>query len=495
MNYLNNSFNDFEKAVDILKSGSALKALIIGDIFLDKYTFGKVERISTGVSIPTIEMEKRELCLGGAGNVAANIKAFTDKVSIIGRIGQDREADELQGLLEKYGIDDKGLIATGVNTLSKERVYVAKQQLYRLDNCCKEEIELEVFKRLFDEMLPEHDIVVIVDYDYGVCSEEICKYIIAGSAKIGIPTIVTSRSNKWRKYAGADYFVVNKDELLKMTEAFGIYFQGNVIEAGKNILSELSGKGILVTKGEEGLVYIEKDCVFEKRMDAVYPVNVSGAGDTVLSVFAAACVFPKDMNIFTDVLNAAGRLAVLDETTLVLTKDRLISECFSYNRKLDFNNKVLRREYGRALVKSWRNRGESIVLTNGCFDILHSGHVKCLQEAKKYGDRLIVGLNSDASVKRIKGENRPINCEEERAATLASLEMVDCVVIFEEDTAVNLIKDIRPDFYVKGAEYRNKELPEAEYADKIVYVETVEDFSTTNVIRKIVDKACERGSR
>lgn len=488
MYYFENSYNAFEKAIDILELGRDVKALVIGDIILDKYTYGSIECTSTGVSIPTIEIKQKKNCLGGAGNVAANLKEFVKEISIIGRIGIDSDAKEIQSLLEKYEINTESIIISEKDTMSKERVYVAEQQLYRLDNCKKENIGLNEFQQYFDDILLEFDIIVIADYDYGVCNEEVCKYIINCANKNNITTIVTSRSNIWTQYIGASYFVVNRNELLNIGASLGIDCTKDITNIGNKAVKKLLGKGILITKGEEGLVYIEKESIVKNSIDYVYPVNVSGAGDTVLAVFASSCLYEKNMEVFGTVLNIAGRIAVSSEITFVLTKDNLISECYLYNRKDDFYNKILHRECSGALIESWKKQGDSIVFTNGCFDILHPGHIKCLQEAKKCGDRLIVGINSDSSIKRIKGENRPINSESERIITLASLEMVDCLIIFDEDTAINLIKEIGPNVYVKGEEYRNKELPEAEYVEKVVYVEIIENLSTTNVIKKIVDK-------
>lgn len=487
MNYFDSSNNEFEKSIDILSHGHAIKALVIGDVILDKYTYGKIERLSTGITIPIIDIYNREFCLGGAGNIAANLKQFVNEVSIIGLIGKDNDANELMNLLENHEVQSRGLINLKQQTLSKERVYVSDQQLYRLDNCLRETLSFDVFKKIFDDIVQDKNLVVISDYDYGVCNEEITKYIIEYTNRNKIVTVATSRSCNWDKYVDINYLAVNREEFSNMLNSFMIdpLLRSSLIS--KQVLKRLKCNGMLITMGNNGLLYAESEDEYHHSLDAVYPVNVSGAGDTVLALFSAICIFQKNKELCLNLLNIAGRIAVSEKMTYVLSKDKLISEYYSHLRKNNCYNKIVHSNVIEILVQAWKREGYTIVFTNGCFDILHPGHIKCLQEAKKLGDKLVVGINSDSSIKEIKGENRPINSENQRIITLASLEMIDCVIMFQESNAVNLIKKVNPTIYVKGDEYKNKMLPEAEYAETVIYIENIEKLSTTNVISKIVN--------
>lgn len=485
MDYFKDSYNNFEKMLELLKNNNDINALVIGDIILDKYTYGKIERVSTGVAIPTINVEKTEFCLGGAGNVAANLKKFTNKVSIIGQISNDASSKEIINLLNDNEVESDALILSEGTTLSKERIYVSNQQLYRLDNCKKTNVSFEVFKEKFDTYAKECNVIVIADYDYGVCDKENVKYIIKYAKEKNIEVIAISRASEWSRYKDSSYLVVNKDEFIDIKNFLKI--DGEEFDvSGRKILDKLNIEGILVTLGDDGLIYIEKDMIVKNKLKSSYPVNVTGAGDTVLALFASNNNRKTNMNIFSIMLNMAGRVAVLNEKTLVVTKEDLVINCYDYYRKENLYNKILHKKYVKELVESWRVNNEKIVFTNGCFDILHPGHIKCLEEAKKHGDKLIVGINSDSSIKRLKGKDRPIKSENERVLTLASLEMIDCIIIFEEDTAINLIKEITPDIYVKGEEYRNKELLEAKFVKDVRYVEAINDLSTSNIIKRIV---------
>ncbi|WP_462410634.1 PfkB family carbohydrate kinase [Neobacillus sp. Marseille-QA0830] len=482
------NYNDFERAADISLLGNNIKALVIGDIILDKYTYGQIDRTSTGVAVPTIDIQRREYCLGGAANVAANLKSFVEEVSLIGPIGVDGDSDKLKLLLSQYKIGTEHLLPSNRATLLKERIYVADQQLYRLDQCKKHDISITEFDPLRNLNWEHYNLIVIADYDYGACSEAVCQYVIEHANGLGIPVIVSSRNDTWKKFRGADYYVVNRAEFLKLAGSIPIPCSGNLREMGQQAVEELSAKGLLITMGAEGLLYIENDQLVEDKMSGVYPVNVTGAGDTVLAVFASNCLNHKNIDAFANVMNIAGRTAVLHEETLVLTRERLLSESYLYHRSRHFLNKIIHRQYGTALVESWKRQGLTIVFTNGCFDLLHPGHIHLLREAKKQGDRLVVGLNSDASIRRIKGDNRPIHSQRERSEILACLEMIDCLIIFDEDTAVGLIDEIRPDVYVKGDEYKHLPLPEAPFAKRAVFVKKLENLSTTNTIQRIIEK-------
>lgn len=462
-------------AINLIGKGADLKVLVIGEVILDIYSYGSIDRISSGVSIPTVDIKEQRCCLGGAGNIAANISSFVKQVSVLSPVGDKRVYD----LFSKYNIDESCLIEVKDWNLKKERIYVSDQQLMRLDHNPSLTRELS-----FDYDISEYDVVVIADYHLGYLTSEMISRIIESCNQENIPVVSTTRSTHWHAYRNIDHIVLNLDEL----ESFCKTLEACELSLEKQLdlmVLELNCKSILLTCGKEGLIYYDGIKYHYSSIETVYPVNVSGAGDSVLALFTAVIREKLDFELLGIVLNLAGRLAVLHEETKVVSRIDLIHECYRYFVKMNIGNKIVSRSNIQELIEAWRVQGETIVFTNGCFDILHSGHIQLIQGAKAKGKRLILGVNSDDSIKRLKGEDRPINNQNDRMIILSSLEAIDSVVLFDEDTAINLIKLIKPDVYVKGNEYQNKTLPEAEFVDRIEFLDMYNGLSTTSIINKI----------
>lgn len=457
---MDNSINEILNALGNIRDKHVV---VIGDILLDEYIYGMVNKVSTGIQIPIIDKESVEYRLGGAGNVAANVAGLCNHTTLIGRCAKDDFGNRIKQLCELYHVNL--MYFESEKTVVKQRIYVDNQQVSRLDtNAFSESVTKELKEVLLDYKV---DVVIIADYLYGVVSQEVIDIATVFCKENTVPIFYTSRD--LGRFVISDYpiVVVNQKEWQQWNQ------------------SEDCPKAF-VTKGNKGISYVSKTKIAEKKASKKYPVNVSGAGDTVLAMisllYGEKCISIDDLLL---VANLAGELAVENECTYVIRQYDLVDALYQQWTNDDSINKIVDIFFAQDIVSAWKQKGEKIVFTNGCYDLLHLGHIKSFQYSKKFGDKLVVAINSDSSIKRLKGNGRPINNLEERVNTLAYLSMIDMVIPFEEDTAINLIKAIEPDTYVKGEEYKHKELLEAEYVKNIEYVPMIEGTSTTQLIKKI----------
>lgn len=471
---------------ELLDTSSEQKILVIGDVILDKYTYGETNRVSSGISIPIIDVTEHHFCLGGAGNIAANISGFVDKVSLMGTIGCDDAGKEIMKLCDAMNIDTTHLSVNSGESIVKERVYVSGQQLYRLDGQSSGSLDYSSLVAFDEELLGTFDVVIIADYNLGFFTEGFIQRIIKMCRMNGVISVATTRSSCWNMFRGVDHLALNTYELKSAVEFLGNSHMDTFEHGLTALYKYLDCSSVLVTRGEKGLVLMDGHNQYSSALEEVKPVNVTGAGDSILAVFAIAARKTFNKESLGTILNIIGQLAVLNEETYVLSRDDLIERCYLFCIRNSCINKVISRESVLDLVSMWKNRGKRIVFTNGCFDILHIGHIKLLREAKKRGEKLIVALNSDDSIKRLKGPERPINKLEDRLMVLASLEEIDCILVFDDETAVELVSRIQPDVYVKGAEYKSKVLPEAAHVKKIEFVDMHSDMSTSGLIGKII---------
>lgn len=457
---MDNSINEILNALGNVREKHVV---VIGDILLDEYIYGMVNKVSTGIQIPIIDKKSVEYRLGGAANVAANVAGLCNHTTIIGRCANDDSGNRVKQLCELYHVN---LIDfENEKTVVKQRIYVDKQQVSRLDtNAFSESVAKELKAVLLDNKV---DVVIIADYLYGVVSQEVIDIATSFCKKKSVPIFYTSRD--LGRFVIGDYpiVVVNQKE-------WSLWNQSDDCPKA------------FITKGEEGISFLSKTKMVEKKASKKYPVNVSGSGDTVLAMisllYGEKCISIDDLLI---VANLAGELAVENELTYVVRQYDLVDALYKQGINADSINKIVDISLAQNIVSAWKQKGKKIVFTNGCYDLLHLGHIKSFEYSKKFGDKLVVAVNSDSSIKRLKGNGRPINNLEERVSTLAYLSMIDMVISFEEDTAINVIKEIEPDTYVKGEEYKSKELLEAEYVKKVEYVPMIEGTSTTQLIKKI----------
>lgn len=444
---------------------------------LDHYILGDCSRVSPEAPVQVVEVKKEQNRLGGACNVAHNLIALGAEVELCGVVGKDRAGESLLKSAKELGVGVELVYEdTQRQTTQKSRILVSNQQILRVDRENRENLSSEVLERMFglvEKKIAEFDGVILSDYGKGVLSEEMTQRLIALANKHNKIILCDPKGSDYSKYKNATLLTPNKKEA---KEATGIEIDNpeKLLLALQALSSKCNLTYPLITLSEDGIGILENGelKVFPTLAQEVY--DVTGAGDTVISALCYALAQGKSIDEACKFANSAAAVVVAKVGSATATQE----EIYLFHQNDSIESKIL---------KSPKDlpQNSKIVFTNGCFDILHKGHVSYLQKAKELGDILVVGLNSDRSVKELKGEERPINSQEDRAYLLASLECVDFVIIFDESTPYELIKEISPTFLVKGADYEGKEVVGSEFAKEVKLIEFVEGKSTTNIIKKI----------
>ena len=467
------------------------RILVVGDLMIDHYLWGKTERISPEAPVPVIDVQKETEVLGGAGNVVNNLVALGADVSVASAIGNDENGRRLTLMLKSLGVKTDGIITEPERkTTRKSRVIASHQQVVRFDSETRQEIAKKSEEKILasiDKTLFLTDIVLLSDYGKGVLSNTLTQAIIQRCKTAGIKVLVDPKGRDYSKYRGATLVTPNKKEA---SEATGIAIVDNesLKKAGFKLKKELDLKMAMITLSDEGMA-IFGDSMRKIPTVAREVYDVTGAGDTVLSTLGFVLGAGGDIDEAARIANAAAAVVVGKLGSATATWDEIIA----YEKALHEStteHRIKSREELAKTVKRLKEEGKTVVFTNGCFDILHLGHVKYLEKAAEFGDVLIVGVNSDDSVRRLKGAERPVNSEFDRAYLLAALEAVDYVTIFDEDTPYELIKIVRPDVLVKGGDYRGKEVVGSDIAKEVKLVDFVEGRSTTKTIEKMKGSAC-----
>ncbi len=458
--------------------------LVIGDLMCDHYLFGKVERISPEAPVQVVEIEKEETLLGGAGNVINNLLSLGANVEVASVVGDDECGEWLKKRLAKKGIKLKNIITqNGRHTSKKTRVISSNQQIVRFDKESRDDIskqsEEDIISCINDI---EIDIILLSDYAKGVLTSSLTKKLINFAKDRNIPIFIDPKGSDYSKYSGATLITPNKKEA-QMATNINITSDKELIKAGNVLKERFDLESVIITLSEEGIAIFDKD--FEKIPTVAKEVyDVTGAGDTVLATLGYGVATGLSLSEAARLANLAAGVVVGKVGSATAT----LSEIEEYKRSLhqESSEEAIKNfDAIEVIADDLRKKGKKIVFTNGCFDILHLGHVKYLEKSKKMGDLLIVGVNSDKSVRRLKGDERPINPEYDRAYILSSLECVDYVVIFEEDTPLELIKRVKPDILVKGGDYRFKKVVGSDIAKEVRFVDFVDGKSTTEIVRKI----------
>lgn len=485
--------NDFAQIISFLNQlVDNSKILVVGDVMLDKYYYGEVQRISPEAPVPIARVKEVRETLGGAANVAHNLALIGCKVLLGGTTGEDDSRNHLCRLLRSKGIDHTGLLVTNNPTTTKLRVIGAHQQMMRLDfeeiSIFDGEIERQLECWIGEALKNGVNGVVISDYAKGICTPRLCRYIINGCAVRDIPVLIDPKGADWEKYMGATFITPNLKEL---GEAIKIPVENKdeIVEMyAVEVKERFNIKNIVVTRSEKGLSLINNTKVehIPTKLQEVF--DVSGAGDTVAAMLIATVASGLDPIDAAHLANLAAGIVVGKLGTYAISKAELIDTVQHMDGGQNWGRKIVNCTGLVQLVEKWRGNGQSIVFTNGCFDILHAGHVEYLERSKKLGSRLVVGLNSDASVRRIKGLHRPINSEIDRAKLLNALECVDCVVLFDEDTPTSLIRALKPDVLVKGGDYRVEEVVGREFAKRVQIIPLEDGYSTSEVIKRVLEK-------
>ncbi len=457
--------------------------LVVGDLMCDHYLFGKVERISPEAPVQVVEIKEEKTLLGGAGNVINNLLALGAKVSIASVVGDDENATWLKNRLDSKDIDlSLVIIQKDRHTSKKTRIISSNQQIVRFDKESKDDISEESEDIIISNLRDYYDIILLSDYAKGVLTDRLTKKLINFANEKQIAVFVDPKGKDYTKYNGATLITPNKNEA-EMATGLSILNDKSLKKVGLKLKKEHELKNVIITLGEEGMAIFGDE--FKKIPTVAKEVyDVTGAGDTVLAALGYGVGVRMNLIDAAKFANFAAGVVVgkVGSATATLTEIEEYKKSLHKNNTEDF---IKNFDEIENLAQSFKKQNKKIIFTNGCFDILHLGHVKYLEIAKKMGDILIVGVNSDKSVKKLKGDNRPVNCEFDRAYLLLALECVDYVVIFDEDTPYELIKKIKPDILVKGGDYRFKNIIGSDIAKEVRFVDFIDGKSTTNIINKI----------
>jgi len=462
------------------------RLLVIGDIIVDQYLWGSCQRISPEAPVQVIDVERESTVLGGAGNVVNNLKKLGAQVDIMSVVGSCEISSELIQLLEDIQVHTK-FIVTQKNRISskKTRIISSQQQVIRYDRESSNDIDAKSQKTIiktFNNIVKDYEVILLSDYGKGVLTNQLTQSLINTAKKYNKKVLVDPKGTDYLKYKGAFLLTPNKKEASIATN-INILDDASLTDAILKLKSMCNLDISLITLSEHGIaIYDEKLRTLPTAAKEVF--DVTGAGDTVLASlgFAIACGHSIDESVSFS--NLAGGVVVGKIGSATATINEIIEYESSLN-KSSSNKHIKSRIEIANLSRELKLKGKKIVFTNGCFDLLHAGHISYLETAKNFGDILILGLNSDRSVTSIKGIGRPINLEEDRAYILAALEVVDYVVIFDEDTPYELIKSIEPHILVKGGDYEGKEVVGQDIADELKLVEFVHGKSSTKTIEKI----------
>lgn len=459
------------------------RILVIGDLMLDHYLWGNCERISPEAPVQVVDIQKETTVLGGTGNVINNLLTLGAQVEVLSVIGKDKNGEELLEMLKTSGAIYSNIIKEdGRKTSKKSRIIASHQQIVRYDLESKEDIDTQSEVKLlenFTDIISGFDAVLLSDYGKGVLSDSLTCNLIEVAKKEKKFVLVDPKGEDYSKYKGATLITPNKKEA-SLASKINIKDEQSLLKAGEYLKNFCDLDYVIITLSEDGMVIFGDE--FTKIPTVAREVyDVTGAGDTVLASlgYALSCGLDIKESAYFATSAAAVVVGKLGSATVSLDEIDMYEHSLRAGKA---DSKIKTKEQIVELLKGFKDK--KVVFTNGCFDILHAGHVKYLEIAKSFGDMLILGLNSDASVKRLKGESRPINSSDDRAYVLSALESVSFVVEFEEDTPYGLIQAIQPDVLVKGGDYKGKEVVGSDIAKEIRLVDFVEGKSTTNIIKR-----------
>ncbi len=461
---------------------------------LDKYIWGEVGRISPEAPVPVVRATHQSEQPGGAANVAMNLARLGASVSLVGFTGGDADEALLAASLTANGIDPVFVACNGFPTITKTRIVGGRQQMLRLDseNLGKRidgDHDRLLAKAL--EELPKCHGVVLSDYAKGVLAPELCQAVIHAARKLGIPVLVDPKTADFSRYKGATTICPNLHELATASRE-DIRNLDAMLTAGERMVTDFDLEYLTATLSEKGIAVVRPGNRFLAPAVARQVFDVSGAGDTVISVLALCLASGLPIEPAVQLANVAAGIVVGKVGTVPIEKHELLA-ALAPDIALHAEDKVLTRDELVRRVSTWRANGEQVVFTNGCFDLLHVGHITVLEQSRRLGDRLIVAINSDASVSCLKGPSRPVVEESARARVLAALAAVDAVVIFGESTPLELILASRPDVIVKGGDYNEDTVVGAKevksWGGKVAIVPIVEGHSTTRLIERSMEKA------
>lgn len=468
------------------------RILVLGDVMVDTFVYGDCMRISPEAPIPVVRIEREEVMLGGAGNVARNVAALGGEAVLIGIVGEDAAAATLHAkIAEEPGIF-ADLIVDGRPTTQKIRYVAAQQQMLRADSERTHPADPAPLVAAIARQLDGCDAVILSDYAKGVLTPALLAEAIAMANAAGKPVIADPKSSDIARYDGA-MITPNAGEA---AIAAGIACDGDDDEAAKVAACLLeripNSPALLITRGAKGMTLLERD-VDARHLPALARevFDVSGAGDTVIATLALGLAAGVPVVEATELANIAAGMAVAKPGTAVVTADELAHE-LRQERVQSTDRKIVTLDEALVIAAQWRARGERVGFTNGCFDLIHPGHVSQLAQARGTCDHLIVALNTDASIRRLKGPSRPVQHEDARAIVLGSLQSVDLVILFDEDTPIRLIEAIRPDVLIKGKDYTVEQVVGSDvvlgYGGEVFLADLAPGHSTSDIIARLTQK-------
>ncbi|MDR3775307.1 MAG: D-glycero-beta-D-manno-heptose-7-phosphate kinase [Terracidiphilus sp.] len=481
--------NLHEVIQEIEREWADKRLLVIGDVMLDKYIWGEVGRISPEAPVPVVRATHHSQQPGGAANVAMNLARLGAQTTVIGFTGGDDNERLLAENLRSNGVSPQFVVSDGFPTITKQRILGGRQQMLRLDS---ERIGVRSqndYDRLVESILaqlPGSDAIVLSDYAKGVLTPLVCQAVIQAARKLAIPVLVDPKSVDFARYHGATTICPNLGELSAATHLASTDLN-SLLDAAETMVPTLDIEFLTATLSEKGIALVRPGNRFMAPAVARQVFDVSGAGDTVIAVLALCLASRLSPETAVELANVAAGIVVAKVGTVPVEKFELLA-ALTPELALHAEDKVVSRQDLTSRVALWKANGERVVFTNGCFDLLHVGHITVLEEAHRFGDRLIVAINSDASVSALKGPSRPIVGERERGRVLAALAAVDAVVVFDEPTPLELILATRPDVIVKGGDYAVDTVVGASevqsWGGQVKIVPIVQGFSTTRLIQK-----------
>ena len=472
-----------------VKRFSRASVLVVGDAMLDRYVYGEVTRVSPEAPVPILTVTREVAMPGGAGNVVRNLIALDASAAFVSVVGDDAAGSDLTGLIGGQERVEPWLLVQGGRTTTLKTRYIAQgQHLIRADR--EETVALparlaERLVRIALDAMAATTVTILSDYRKGVLSPEVAGQLIAGAKKLGRQVIVDPKGRDYGLYAGADVITPNRRELAEAT-GMPVDSEAAIVAAARRLMAAHDFGAVLVTRSEDGMSLIMPGEVHHFPGEAKEVFDVSGAGDTVVATLAAALAASVPLPEAARLANIAGGIVVGKVGTAVTHPADILAAIAPATGAL---TKVVTAAAAAEAAERWRTRGYRVGFTNGCFDLLHPGHVHLLEQCRAMCDRLIVGINSDASVKRLKGPTRPAQGEAARAAVLASLASVDLVCLFEEDTPIEVIKLIKPDLLIKGSDYTRETVVGAELVESwggaVALAELLPGHSTTATLARL----------
>ncbi len=462
---------------------------VVGDAMLDRYCYGTVGRISPEAPVPIVSVEREVAMPGGAGNVVRNLTALGVPVAFVSVVGDDEAGSNLTSLVGGQPNVEPWLLVQGGRTTTMKTRYIASgQQILRADHEQTDAIQPKLADRLVKiagDAIAATDVTVISDYMKGTLPGDVPARLIAAAKAAGRRVMVDPKGPDYSRYAGADIVTPNRKELAEAT-GMRIDSEEAIVEAATWLRTEYGFGAVLVTRSEDGLTLVDGAGPRHYPAEAPEVFDVSGAGDTVVAVVAAGMGAGLPLGVAVRIANIAAGIVVGKTGTAIARESEILTALTPEGGTL---RKVMNRDATAEQVERWRQRGWKVGFTNGCFDLLHPGHVHLLEQCRAQCDRLVVGLNADSSVRRLKGPTRPVQPEAARAAVLAGIASVDAVTVFEEDTPETLIAMLRPDLLIKGSDYTVEQVVGAElvqgWGGKVLLVDLLPGHSTTATVNRL----------